>query len=84
MKKQKRNLNLNKKKISSLSTQGLQGGKTRDCLTVGCTRACAPTKAGCTGPGPSQAPTCTLQTVDLSYCNTITIPDPCESNQVCA
>lgn len=96
MKKQKMNLNLNKKKISNLSTQHVKGGATvagtacgtgsNLCGSVGidCTLDCKPTKAGCTGDPISQADTCTLQTVDLSFCGAGTVPDTCQSNQVCA
>jgi hypothetical protein len=84
MKKQKTSLGLNKNKISNLNKLEVMGGRTRDCESVGCTRQCGPTEAGCTTPI-TQAPTCTLQTVDLSYCGSGgTLPDPCESNQVCA
>jgi hypothetical protein len=85
MKKRKLTLDLNKRKISNLNAGGVYGGATQDdCPTVGCTLACKPTKARCTTTPISEAQTCTLESVDLSYCGAGTLPNTCQSNQVCA
>jgi len=97
MKKQKLNLDLNKRKISNLSMQGVAGGATvagTACPTgsnkcgsggqAGCSLDCKKTEARCTTTPISEAQTCTVQTVDLSYCGAGTLPNTCQSNQVCA
>ncbi|AXG67897.1 hypothetical protein KORDIASMS9_00079 [Kordia sp. SMS9] len=91
MKKKKLSLDLNKRKISNLGTSQLLGGNTigaSQCVCgsgdVGCTLDCKKTKARCTSTPVSEAPTCTLESVDLSFCGSGTVPDTCQSNQVCA
>lgn len=96
MKKQKLSLDLNKRKISNLSAFGATGGATiagTGCATgsntcpsgdVGCSLDCKKTQARCTTTPISEAPTCTLESVDLSFCGAGTVPDTCQSNQVCA
>lgn len=97
MKKQKLNLNLNKRKISNLNIEGIRGGATvagTGCGTgsvkcgsgqAGCSLDCKETEARCTTTPISEAQTCTVESVDLSYCGGAgTVPDTCQSNQVCA
>ena len=93
MKKKKiSGLFLNKKTISKLNSAKITGGF--DSPTKG---GICPVKSergpcfsGECGPvtDPTLAPTCadgcTRNTIELSYCAGITIPDPCLSVQVCA
>ncbi|MEM6720498.1 MAG: hypothetical protein AAF611_14320 [Bacteroidota bacterium] len=44
---------------------------------------CGPSVKKC-NPGPSDAPRCTLESIDLSFCGSGTVPPTCQSNQVCA
>ena len=92
MKKKKLNgLSLNKKVIANLNTNNITGGFTGTCVGEASCGNCTQI-APCGGNGTWQCATvactrengCTRDTIELSYCQTITIPDPCLSVGACA
>jgi len=94
MKKLKK-LSLNKDVISKLDASKVTGGggitafpcdTVNNCPTP--TNPCNITdtkKTGCaTGPAPTAEAGCTRETIELSFCNGIGLPDGCQSVGVCA
>ncbi|OJJ19405.1 hypothetical protein BKI52_21590 [marine bacterium AO1-C] len=69
-KKQLKDLSLNKKVISKLDSNKVKGGY--------------PTADPCLRPSTRRADGCTRETIDLSYCPGLTIPNPCLSTGACA